>query len=274
MSLQPMFILDQMLRGTPVSTPFGPADYSGFQTRQILTASKRVQAFSGRNPEEHEENLWALEADQMGPQNLPFGNMWIERATSFTFENRMECFGVASLFRGTELGHASELFLATDAGIIQLQTQLVIRHSADGEIETAGVVDLRNGEIYESGSNEWGTCLRLSLGSLVAVGLMNCKNVRTERIERPALQPKKARRKRPAKLDYHTIVLPNSASSGVSYGGSAELPRHMVRGHFKTYTDESPLMGRHTGTYWWGHHVRGEARNGITVTDYKVKETV
>lgn len=271
MSLQPMFILDQMLSGVTVYTPFGGANYSGFQPQQVLTSSRRVQAFGVDYDGNREQKMWALEADQLGPQNLPFENMWIERSASFTFENGTECVGIASLVRGTELGHASEIFLATDAGIMQMQMQLVIRHSSAGDIESVVVSDLKSGEVYRAESYEFSTCVQLSIGSLTAIGLMNCKNVRTERIERPARQPKKSRRKRSAKLDYHTIVLPGSAGSGAGSAGSADLPRHMVRGHFKTYTDEFPLMGRHTGTYWWGHHVRGDAKHGIAVTDYRVE---
>lgn len=25
-------------------------------------------------------------------------------------------------------------------------------------------------------------------------------------------------------------------------------------GHYKTYTEDAPLMGKHVGRYWWGGH--------------------
>ena len=32
---------------------------------------------------------------------------------------------------------------------------------------------------------------------------------------------------------------------------------HIVRGHFATYTDNNPLFGKYTGTYWRPSHARG-----------------
>lgn len=32
---------------------------------------------------------------------------------------------------------------------------------------------------------------------------------------------------------------------------------HIVRGHFATYTDDAPLFGKYTGTYWRPAHARG-----------------
>lgn len=29
-------------------------------------------------------------------------------------------------------------------------------------------------------------------------------------------------------------------------------------------------MGKHTGTYWWNHHRRGEVEAGIAVRDYRL----
>ena len=75
-------------------------------------------------------------------------------------------------------------------------------------------------------------------------------------------------------VSYHTIVLPSVRPSGGSadpaQGTLAEQPLHKVRGHFKTYTAEAPLLGRHTGTYWWGHQVRGSREHGEVVSDYRL----
>jgi hypothetical protein len=112
----------------------------------------------------------------------------------------------------------------------------------------------------------------LCWNGLLALGFMNCKNVKTERHERLQQLGKKQRRKRPAKLDYHTIVLPGGADigGGQASGEPRELAQHKVRGHFKTFTAERPLMGQHVGTYWWGWQVRGSKDNGTVVSDYKV----
>lgn len=63
-----------------------------------------------------------------------------------------------------------------------------------------------------------------------------------------------------------------SASS--SSGGDPSVSRalHICRGHFKTYTEDAPLFGEHTGTYWWPMHTRGSAENGEVKKDYRVNE--
>jgi hypothetical protein len=48
-------------------------------------------------------------------------------------------------------------------------------------------------------------------------------------------------------------------------------PLHICRGHFKTFTNEHPLFGRHTGTYWWSDQVRGKREIGIVEKDYSLK---
>lgn len=33
-----------------------------------------------------------------------------------------------------------------------------------------------------------------------------------------------------------------------------------IKGHYKTYTADAPLMGKHVGTYWWGGVERAVTR--------------
>ena len=46
---------------------------------------------------------------------------------------------------------------------------------------------------------------------------------------------------------------------------------HICRGHFKTYTGKAPLLGKHTGTYWWNDCVLGSEDVGVRVKDYTVR---
>ena len=55
-----------------------------------------------------------------------------------------------------------------------------------------------------------------------------------------------------------------------STGESLDLPLHAVRGHFKTYTAERPLLGRFVGRYWWPAHARGKIENGEVRKSYEV----
>lgn len=45
---------------------------------------------------------------------------------------------------------------------------------------------------------------------------------------------------------------------------------HICRGHFKTYTEEKPLFGSITGTYWWANQVRGSKERGEVKKRYQV----
>lgn len=119
------------------------------------------------------------------------------------------------------------------------------------------------------------TLIDMMWNGLVGLGFMNCKNVGLQRVERPVKQPRKARRQRPPKVDYHTIVLPRpkgAPSGNGSANKTGEIPLHHVRGHFKTYTPQAPLLGKHVGTYWWSHYVAGNPERGEVISDYRIKE--
>lgn len=114
---------------------------------------------------------------------------------------------------------------------------------------------------------------RCAVSALFALSLMHCRNVKQE----PARHQPKPRRKgghqRPA-VEYHVINLPGAqraTQASTEATGTAKL--HTARGHFKTYTAEAPLMGKHVGTYYWGWQVRGSKKNGEIISTYKVGAT-
>lgn len=49
------------------------------------------------------------------------------------------------------------------------------------------------------------------------------------------------------------------------------MPLHLRRGNFAHYSDDAPLFGKYTGTFWRPATVVGNAKNGVVVKDYKVK---
>lgn len=107
-----------------------------------------------------------------------------------------------------------------------------------------------------------------------AIGLMNCRNVRTEQTGKIAIGRSGTQKRRGEKsfeLRYNTIILPGNGSVKQGTGPAATHRAnalHRVRGHFKTFTPKKPLMGKHVGTYWWGWQLRGSAANGITDSNY------
>ena len=110
--------------------------------------------------------------------------------------------------------------------------------------------------------------------ALYALSLMNCRNVSVVQ-DAPTEKRRRAFRKRHGvpMTTFSRIVLPNqsNAGSGGAGGGGEETRHHMVRGHFKTYTAEKPLMGQHVGTYWWSWQVRGDKSKGNVEQTYEVK---
>lgn len=50
------------------------------------------------------------------------------------------------------------------------------------------------------------------------------------------------------------------------------MPLHIRRGNFAHYTDDAPLFGKYTGTFWRPATAVGNAKNGVVVKDYKLGE--
>jgi len=109
---------------------------------------------------------------------------------------------------------------------------------------------------------------------LTALGLINCRNVTVwdgGRIRQGRSGSEKRRGIPATELRYSTIILPGGGSERVGTGPSSHHRAsavHRVRGHFKTYTADAPLMGRHVGTYWWGWNIRGSIESGVVESDY------
>lgn len=113
----------------------------------------------------------------------------------------------------------------------------------------------------------------LGWDALAAIGLLNCRNVTTKAHDRSKNTKKRRRpnRDKAATLEFSTIELPSLSSESISTGvRDGTMARHMARGHFKTFTEEAPLFGKYTGTYWWGWQLRGNRKNGEVISDYKV----
>lgn len=111
---------------------------------------------------------------------------------------------------------------------------------------------------------------------LLALSFMHCKNVEQREV-RPTFieaRPWKKKHGRPL-VRYHILDIDPMRKVLRDEGGveahGFKKALHICRGHFATYTDNAPLFGRLTGTFWKPQHVRGTARNGMVVKDYNVK---
>jgi hypothetical protein len=111
---------------------------------------------------------------------------------------------------------------------------------------------------------------------LMALSLLNCRNVKTEALGKITARrsgTQKRRGVKPFEVRYNTIKLPGGGSERVGRGSKAHdraTALHRVRGHTKTFTAEAPLMGKHVGTYWWGWQLRGNPEHGIVESDYQM----
>lgn len=114
------------------------------------------------------------------------------------------------------------------------------------------------------------------LPALYAHSLLSCKNVETETVRPPeALSRRHAKRRGHGLTIYRTITIPGQQAR-TGHGGRIALgdgatALHLVRGHFKTYTPERPLLGRHVGRWYWQMQARGKAEHGQVVKDYRVE---
>lgn len=113
---------------------------------------------------------------------------------------------------------------------------------------------------------------------LFSLCFMNCRNVQKEAVEPPReLQRKRSKKGQKPLVRYHVLKLhpDHPVTRRASQGEREALSHnalHICRGHFKHYTAERPLLGKHAGTFWWPAQVRGRSHAGIVLKDYEIEE--
>lgn len=114
------------------------------------------------------------------------------------------------------------------------------------------------------------------VGALFA--FTHCKNVSIVE-QLPSRQERRQAQKRGyTPVRYRTVVIDptkqRSTNENPLPAASEDKPHrriHLARGHFAHYTEDKPLFGKYTGTFWRPAHVRGSAEVGTVYKDYKVK---
>ena len=112
---------------------------------------------------------------------------------------------------------------------------------------------------------------------MMALSFLNCRNVRVETKappEKVARKFKKRHGREPVTYRVLDIIPLRKVSSrrGDGTPTGQKVPVHIVRGHFKTYTDANPLFGKHVGTYFWHDTIRGSVEEGIVDKEYDVHQ--
>lgn len=230
---------------------------------------------AGRNP---------LSTATSGLLRLPFESMWIEweapDVPGFSPRKPPQAAAWVTGYEAPEWAPAGSVQLLEVMSFVGLPDAIIYYPWL-----VVAFIDDR-GQLIEMGVSgidaEEGTKASVpTLPAFMAIALMNCRNTHvteTRDRSRAARRPKKGSTRPTKPLTHHVITLPGSpprseSIAGVSGLGGGPAPWHLVRGHFKTYTADAPLMGRHVGTYWWQPAVRGDRQHGVVQSSYRVIPT-
>lgn len=161
----------------------------------------------------------------------------------------------------------------------ELARQFSLKNGGDGtDIEDGNILPLAPNNIKIPYEEVYGILKECSINyALVdnAVKLLNCKNITTEEVKASDRLNKKRRKAGKVEIfDYRVLTVTVPTTKGGYSEKTAPLFHnrvHLCRGHFKMYTQEHPLFGRHTGRYWWQPQVRGENKAGIIMKDYTLQ---
>jgi hypothetical protein len=222
-------------------------------------------------------------AEHIGPQRPPFDKMWFEgtwpgRIGDWVLGAQEVAVYTSTSMRDKTTGKSTLIpgefaltpfFLMTDGSITRFPVAVRMKADAEGIPQR---IRYASYSAADSTNEQDRVALGMVLPTLWAIGLMNCRNVKTQEIQRPSIKTKKVRRARnTGLLSYHTIVLPRQPGEGGRGGIPTGRTRlHMVRGHFATYTREAPLFGKYTGTFWKPWHLAGNPEAGVVESDYKL----
>lgn len=120
---------------------------------------------------------------------------------------------------------------------------------------------------------------QLSFPILLTLSFLHCKNIEVRTVVPPEKLSLKYRKNTGRDLvKYHVLDIAPMRKILDRYrkGTSDDLRRalHICRGHFKIFTEDAPLMGKHVGTFWWTPQVRGSKDAGVVLKDYRVSAPV
>jgi len=152
----------------------------------------------------------------------------------------------------------------------------------EGEFEEigTGVIILNDqGEILDVNTslfaNRYACFIALVYRGLYGVQFLNCRNIVTiDHEPDPADNAAYQRHFGVPMTKYKTLAI---KPMGKRYERDDKpqqqfdvIPLHIRRGNFAHYTDDAPLFGKYTGTFWRPATAVGNAKNGIRVKDYEV----
>lgn len=143
------------------------------------------------------------------------------------------------------------------------------------EYDTETVVTSLAGNILECSIDDNRRYPHYQVTVLMTLALLTCKNIVL--LDHPSNDADDLLYERHFGVPltkYKTLVV-KSMSKGYERGDQPQqqfdvMPLHLRRGNFAHYTDDAPLFGKYTGTFWRPATVVGNSKNGVVVKDYKV----
>jgi hypothetical protein len=307
MTLQPLPIADRLNLGAPLHRFDGTYFHrvEGMDLLRAVGGHKRIKLDDGQRVH-RSKGQWDV-SKIFGHLRLPFPMVWIEwRDFAGTGKGDYKAQGlpetdmalscIAQPYAGEYLKGMSGGTVGTKEAQLEENSWIAFPYTRKGEeiielpmilivdITTEGIllgVRAVDGGADSRGKDEvtvTSNVVDLVWDGLVAIGWLNCRNVSLAQRTglstglRPARKGK-PQRKTTRMVEYHTIELPGGTAGEASgAGGSKSSPRlHHVRGHFKTFESDAPLLGKHVGTFWWGWQVRGSAERGVVISDYSLE---
>lgn len=110
---------------------------------------------------------------------------------------------------------------------------------------------------------------------IYALMLCHCKNTGLVVHRKPShiKQSMRKRKKKSPLYEFKRVNIESILIKSIPSGNKTDIKHamHTCCGHFKTYTKERPLMGKHVGTYWFAPHIRGSRSEGIIEKEYVVQ---
>jgi hypothetical protein len=152
-----------------------------------------------------------------------------------------------------------------------------LKVAEDGSCVDARVAEQQvKGETDEETDAMRRSYLSLMQPAFLATSFMHCRNVtQTTVTPPPKLAKAQGKRHGVPLVRYRTIDIDPMRqvlkSEGQVHENGIKRALHICRGHFRTYTEEKPLFGKVTGTFFVPMHARGSASDGVVVQDYVVK---
>lgn len=119
-----------------------------------------------------------------------------------------------------------------------------------------------------------GSWVTSAVEAVFSLALINCRNiVLTDEIVEPSILRQYQNQFKSPMIVYKTLRIRGISSKNTDKPRKeyqALMPLHLRRGNFAHYTEDAPLFGKLTGTFWRPATVVGEEQNGKIVKDYVI----